>query len=92
MIRGHAGYDEAGQDIVCAGISVLTIALLNGFEAVVGIQEIEREVDEGYTSFVVPKDEDPIRSVQIDALVRTFELGVRETALAYPEYIKVLDE
>ena len=29
---GHAEYDEAGQDIVCAGISVLVINTVNAIE------------------------------------------------------------
>jgi hypothetical protein len=31
-IAGHAGYAEAGEDIVCAGISVLAINFINSVE------------------------------------------------------------
>ena len=31
-MEGHAGYAEAGEDIVCAGVSVLTINTLNAIE------------------------------------------------------------
>ena len=31
-IEGHAGYAEAGEDIVCAGISVLAINFINSVE------------------------------------------------------------
>ncbi len=32
QIEGHAGYKEAGQDIVCAAVSVLTINTINAIE------------------------------------------------------------
>lgn len=28
-VTGHAGYDDSGRDIVCAGISSITCALMN---------------------------------------------------------------
>ena len=28
-INGHAGFDELGRDIVCAGVSAITYALMN---------------------------------------------------------------
>ena len=31
-MEGHAGYAEAGEDIVCAGVSALTINTLNAIE------------------------------------------------------------
>jgi hypothetical protein len=31
-VRGHAGYAEAGSDIVCAAVSVLTIHTVNAIE------------------------------------------------------------
>ena len=30
LVDGHAGYDDAGRDIVCAGVSALTYALAAG--------------------------------------------------------------
>lgn len=31
--QGHAGYDKAGQDIVCAAVSVLMLSTINSIEA-----------------------------------------------------------
>lgn len=33
MIDGHAGYAEAGEDIVCAAVSALVINAINSIEA-----------------------------------------------------------
>ena len=35
--RGHSGYAESGQDIVCAAVSALTQTIANGIEAVAKI-------------------------------------------------------
>ena len=31
-VKGHAGYDEYGKDIVCAAVSVLTVNMANSVE------------------------------------------------------------
>ena len=33
LSKGHAGYAEAGYDIICAAVSVLTINTINSIEA-----------------------------------------------------------
>jgi uncharacterized protein YsxB (DUF464 family) len=40
-VSGHAGYAEAGQDIICAAVSVLTINTINA---------IERFTDDAFTT------------------------------------------
>ena len=36
--RGHAGFDRAGRDIVCAAVSVLTTTCVNALETVAGVR------------------------------------------------------
>ena len=36
-VRGHAGYAEAGSDIVCAAVSALTTTCVNAMESVAGV-------------------------------------------------------
>ena len=33
MIKGHAGYAEEGEDIICAAVSALAISFYNYFQA-----------------------------------------------------------
>ena len=44
-LKGHAGYAEAGQDIVCAAVSALCINTVNSIEAFTG-DAIRVEADE----------------------------------------------
>ena len=92
IVKGHAGYAEAGQDIVCAAVSVLTITLINGLEAVAGIQELHRETRAGYSALKVPRSDNGEQALRIDTLIRTYEMSVRQTAEAYPEYMSIIDE
>lgn len=36
QVKGHAGFAAYGQDIICAGVSVLTINTVNSIEALTG--------------------------------------------------------
>ena len=42
---GHAGYAEAGEDIVCAAVSVLVINTINSLEEIAG-EPMQVETDE----------------------------------------------
>lgn len=91
-VEGHAAYAEAGEDIVCAGVSILTISILNGLSEIVGIEILNREVKEGYTAFEVPEVKDPVKRIQTDVLMDTFHLGIGATASAYGDYIKMIEK
>ena len=49
LSKGHAGYAEEGQDIVCAAVSALIITTVNSLERFTE-EQIEAEADEGYVS------------------------------------------
>lgn len=96
IVEGHAlyNYDGGEFDIVCAGVSALTITLLNGFEEVLGIEEqaMDRKVGSGYTSFRIPEADDALLAVQINTLLRVYELGLRSMADAYGDYVTVIEK
>ncbi|MFR4579186.1 MAG: ribosomal-processing cysteine protease Prp [Clostridium fessum] len=45
-VKGHAGYDEYGKDIVCAAVSVLTVNMANS---------VEKFTDDGFEGSVDEK-------------------------------------
>ena len=76
---GHAGHEQAGKDIVCAGVSALFYALL------LGIRKIAPDslaVDD--KTLTVRKDIPEI----IGALTAVFE-GLSAIAKEYPECVKI---
>ena len=49
LSRGHAGYAEDGQDIVCAAVSALIITTVNSLDEFTD-EKIEVGEDDGYVS------------------------------------------
>ena len=68
-VSGHAGFDAFGYDVICASVSALVIATINGLEEYVGLQT-DVEVAEGDVSFLIqPIDEHT--TVQAQTLAHT---------------------
>lgn len=78
-ISGHAGQNTYGHDIVCASVSSLMIATINGLENYVGIST-NAIVKEGFTEFSV-NTADENQALQAQTLAHTFYkamLGLQE--------------
>ena len=82
-VIGHAGYAEEGEDIVCAGISVLTINTINSIESLTDA-EFSGESDErtGSIKFKILKSTKE-STLLLDAMI----LGLQMMADNYSEYI-----
>ena len=50
--QGHAGYAEAGNDILCAAISSMTMLVINTIE-VAYASSVDYDIDEGATKITV---------------------------------------
>ena len=84
-ITGHAGYAPAGQDIVCAAVSVLTETLIASV-LTLSDNEIQVQKDEGYTKIIY----DPLAAdFSLQVLLRAFFIGVSGVAEAYPDHANV---
>ncbi len=83
--RGHAGYAEAGSDIVCAAVSVLATTCANALESVAGVSP-GVEAKDGYMRVQLSEGE-----ITHDAsvILRTFEQGIHDIAISYPQYIHI---
>ncbi len=86
-ISGHAGMDEYGYDIVCASVSSLVIAAINGLEEYVQT-DVKAKVENGTTSFTIDED-DALKSTQAQAIVNTMYLAMLGLEDEYEDYIEV---
>lgn len=83
-VKGHAGYAEAGKDIVCASIS----ALLGVFiESVNKLTRDELKYDIGKGNAVI---EYKNLSERAQVLLDSFLLGAQMVAERYPDNVQVL--
>ena len=79
--KGHAGYGPRGADIVCAGVSALTYALLASIEKLGGTI-LEAWVTSGDTK-IVCRGGDGAFAVAL--------CGMKEIARKYPQHVEVID-
>ncbi|MBQ5869307.1 MAG: ribosomal-processing cysteine protease Prp [Lachnospiraceae bacterium] len=84
-IKGHAGYGEYGQDIICAAVSSLALNMANSVEEFTD-DHFEGSVsdDGGYFSFSFPDEVSP----ESQLLMKSLILGLQNIQRDYgAEYI-----
>ena len=86
----HAGFDEAGSDIVCAAISILVINTMNAIEQFTDV-DYTQDVDEEECTIEF-KVKEPTKETSL--LLDTMVLGLQTMAddENYAEYIDLLFE
>lgn len=87
---GHTGYGEAGEDIVCAGVSTLLQSALLGLLQVVGIN-VKYSVNEetGSLRFTLPKNLSASERHDADIVLGTMLCGLQDLYTEYSDYINL---
>ena len=90
--KGHAGYAEEGEDIVCAAISVLVTTCVNALEKVGGVKP-ELCENERTASIVVrlPEKLNDQQAHDAQIILNTVLQGLSDLRQEYPKYIRILD-
>lgn len=83
-IEGHAGYAEAGKDIVCAGVTALTENLIDSIESLTE-DTIQYEISPGRVDIYYMNLAECAK-----LLVDSFFLGISGIAQDFPEYVKII--
>ncbi|MBQ3796178.1 MAG: ribosomal-processing cysteine protease Prp [Butyrivibrio sp.] len=78
--KGHAGFAEYGNDIVCSAISVLMINLINSIESLTEDKPLVFQ-DEKKGILRLSFDKDPSHDAEV--LLRSFEIGVESIFREY---------
>ncbi|WP_067617564.1 ribosomal-processing cysteine protease Prp [Alicyclobacillus acidiphilus] len=83
-VRGHAGFSEAGTDIVCAAVSVLVYNTINSCERFAGVSLEVSDVGDTLSCRLPSQPTDGVR-----LLVNSLFYGVEQIAEQYPEYVRL---
>ena len=83
--KGHSGYAEAGQDIVCSAVSTIMQTTLNGLLEVVKA-DVDYEINEEIPFMRISVKED---DKQAQILMQSAYLAVKQIADDYKDYIKI---
>ncbi len=86
-VSGHAEMAEYGYDIVCASVSALVIAAINGLEEYVQT-EVRANVENGITSLEID-EKDSLKSTQAQAILNTLYIAMLGLEDEYEDYIEV---
>ena len=85
LSRGHAGYAEEGQDIICAAVSALIISTVNSLETLTK-DRFRLEEKDGYVRIQFPEGLTEGGKLLMDSLV----LGLTEIEKSYSkQFLKV---
>lgn len=82
-VSGHAGYAEAGKDIVCAGVTALTMSLVKSLNDLTE-DKIECEISPGRVDIYYGD-----LSEAGKLLVDSFFIGICLIADDFPEYVRI---
>ena len=73
-IKGHAGYAEYGQDVICAAVSALALNMANSVEAFTGDHFVGSAAEDGGSfTFSFPKEISPESQLLMKSLVLGLE-------------------
>ena len=87
-LRGHAGWAEAGQDIVCAAASVLAINCVNSLETVCQVQARVTGGNDGQLSVMLPERLSPQQNHDAQILLGALRQGLSDLQEEYPDHIQ----
>ena len=85
-IKGHAGYDEPGKDIVCAGVSTLVQTLIQSIEELTS-DKIQYSMSPGTVDIRFRN-----LSERAQALTDSFFVGIRLIASEYPDNVELFGD
>lgn len=84
-VEGHAGQDELGKDLACAGISTAVVGIYNMLEAKGFMKDGNlANVESGYSYFEIFKDSDEYQII-LETLLKILET----VEFSYAQYVKI---
>ncbi|MDY2700495.1 MAG: ribosomal-processing cysteine protease Prp [Suilimivivens sp.] len=85
--EGHAGYADAGEDIVCSAISILVINTINSLDVLTDVQmEVTSDQEKGLIDCRLIGNSDLSSTLLIDSMV----LGLQNVVSQYgKQYLKL---
>lgn len=88
-ISGHAFFAKRGKDIVCAGVSAVSIGSINAVHALTGVTPEIDQGGDGFLRCVVPENlsEDTYEKVQL--LLEGMIISLQTIEEEYGKHIKI---
>lgn len=90
LSQGHAGYAEAGYDIVCAAISAEVTCCINALESIAGIVPIVKlDPKKAIIEAKLPKGLTESQMHDCQIIIKVLQQGMKDLYEQYPQYINL---
>jgi len=87
-VSGHARFADPGKDIVCAGISAVTVGTVNAIEKLTGLVP-EARMQSGWLSASAPDCGEAYRNDQVQLLLEGMIVSLESIADEYGKYVRI---
>ncbi|TDF97646.1 ribosomal-processing cysteine protease Prp [Paenibacillus piri] len=91
QVKGHALYDQSGKDIVCAGVSAVTVGTVNAVEALLGL-ELQVETKHGLLYAEVADNLDEALETKVQLLLESMVVMLQSIEQSYGAYIAMQEQ
>ena len=87
LIHDHAEYAENGQDLVCAGVSSISVGMLNALDQLTGQDVCDLIMKEAYVEIRLKK-----RDKTAELLMEALVIQLKTLEENYHKYITICDQ
>ena len=87
-VSGHAKYADRGKDIVCAGVSAVTVGAVNAIEKLTGLVPAA-EMRSGWLSADAPESEDAAKDSVVQLLLEGMMAALESIVDEYGKYVSI---
>jgi uncharacterized protein YsxB (DUF464 family) len=87
-IEGHAKFRKIGKDIICAGVSTVSIGTVNSIEKLAGVV-LPAKMKDGWLSSDIPTLADAASDARMQLLLESMVVMLESIADAYGKYVLV---
>ncbi|MCL6456488.1 MAG: ribosomal-processing cysteine protease Prp [Gorillibacterium sp.] len=88
QVEGHANYANLGKDIVCAGVSTVTVGTVNAIEKLTGVV-MDSRMKNGFLRSRIPTDLLHVKREQVQLLLESMVVMLLNIEESYGEFIAV---
>lgn len=86
-IKGHSGFGQQGEDIVCAGVSAIAYTAIGALAELADIKNYTEK--EGYMICKIPEDVKEDLKPCIRIILETVVIGLRQIENVYKDYVVI---
>lgn len=89
-IKGHSGFAQQGEDIVCAGVSAVAYTVVGALAELAGINSYTEK--DGYMKCRIPVGVEENLKPCIRIILETLVIGLKQIENEYREYVVIEEE